>query len=154
MCPSLWTLGNNSKNSGLCLFAPVRKKKNLDQQLQLKLKPELLLFLKSYLFSHSPERWIKWGFGRNWASLVAQILKNLPVMQKTWVWSQDWEDPLKKAMATHSSILTRRISWTEEVGRLQSVELQRVGLGWATNTFTFLFHLVGIIIIHPSSPWW
>ena len=61
------------------------KKKNLDQQLQLKLKPELLLFLKSYLFSHSPERWIKWGFGRNWASLVAQILKNLPVMQKTWV---------------------------------------------------------------------
>ena len=60
-----------------------QNKKHLDQQLQLKLKPELLLFLKSYLFSHTPERWIKWGFGRNWASLVAQILKNLPVMQET-----------------------------------------------------------------------
>ena len=39
------------------------------------------------------------------ASLMAQSVKNLPVMQKTWVWSVDWEDPLEKKMATHSSIL-------------------------------------------------
>ena len=40
-----------------------------------------------------------------WASLVAQMVKNLPVMQETWVRSQGWEDPLEKEKATHSSIL-------------------------------------------------
>ena len=47
-------------------------------------------------------------------------------MQKMWVWSLSQEDPLKKEMATHSSILALRISWTEEPGGLQSMELQRV----------------------------
>ena len=47
------------------------------------------------------------------------------------------EDPLEKGMATHFSILAWRISWTEELGRLQSMESQRVGLDWATNIFTF-----------------
>ena len=46
---------------------------------------------------------------------------------ETWVQSLGWEDPLEKVMATHSSILARRIPWTEEPGRLQSMELQRVG---------------------------
>ena len=45
---------------------------------------------------------------------MAQTVKNLPVMQKTWVRSLGWEDFLEKGMATHSSILTWRISWTEE----------------------------------------
>ena len=61
-----------------------------------------------------------------WASLVAQTVKNLPAMLEIEVQSLDWEDPLEKGMATHSSILTWIIPWTEEPGRLQSMELQRV----------------------------
>ena len=53
-------------------------------------------------------------------SLVAQIIKRLPELQKTQVQSLGWEDPLEKEMATHSSILAWRIPWTEEPGRLQS----------------------------------
>ena len=41
----------------------------------------------------------------SWASLVAQLVKNLPTMQEVWVWSLGWEDPLEKGKATHSSIL-------------------------------------------------
>ena len=46
------------------------------------------------------------------ASLVAQLVKNLPAMWKTWVQSLDWKDPLEKGKATHSSILAWRIPWT------------------------------------------
>ena len=60
-------------------------------------------------------------------SLVAQRLKCLPAMQKTWVRSLAHEDPLEKEMATHSSILAWRIPWTEEPGGLQSMGSQRVG---------------------------
>ena len=48
----------------------------------------------------------------SWAFLVAQVVKNLPAMQETWVPSLGWEDPLKKGMATHSSVLAWRIPWT------------------------------------------
>ena len=48
----------------------------------------------------------------SWASLVAQLVKNLPAIQETWVRSLGWEDPLEKGMATHSSILAWRIPWT------------------------------------------
>ena len=48
----------------------------------------------------------------SWASLVAQLVKNLPAMQETWVPSLDWEDPLEKGMATHSGILAWRTPWT------------------------------------------
>ena len=54
------------------------------------------------------------------ASLVAQMVKNLPVMWETWVQSLGWEDLLEKEMATHSSIFAWRIPWTEEPGGLQS----------------------------------
>jgi len=47
------------------------------------------------------------------ASLVAQMVKNPPAMQETWVRSPGWEDPLEKGMATHTSILACRIPWTE-----------------------------------------
>ena len=60
------------------------------------------------------------------ASLVAQRLKLLPAMWETRVRSLGQEDPLEKEMATHSSILLWEISWTEEPGGLQSVELQRI----------------------------
>ena len=58
---------------------------------------------------------------------MAQTVKNLPTMQETWVRSLGWEDPLEEGTATHSSILAWRIPWTEELGRLQSMGLQRVG---------------------------
>ena len=48
----------------------------------------------------------------SWASLVAQLVKNLPVMWETWVRSLGWEDPLEKGKAAHSSILASRIPWT------------------------------------------
>ena len=61
-------------------------------------------------------RSIKEGIGYplqySWASLVAQLVKNLPAMQKTWVQSLGWEDPLEKGRASHSSILAWRIPWT------------------------------------------
>ena len=47
----------------------------------------------------------------SWASLVAQLVKNPPAMQETWVQSLGWEDPLEKRKATHSSILAWRIPW-------------------------------------------
>ena len=57
---------------------------------------------------------------------VTQMVKNLPAMQEIWVRSLGQEDPLEKGMATHSSILAWRISWTEEPSGLQSLGLQRV----------------------------
>ena len=54
--------------------------------------------------------------------LMARLVKKPPAMRETWVRSLGWEDPLKKGKATHSSILTWRISWT-----VQSMGLQRVG---------------------------
>ena len=63
----------------------------------------------------------------HWASLVAQLVKNLPAVQETQFRSLGWEDPLEKEMATHSCILAWKISWTEEPGGLQSMGSQRVG---------------------------
>ena len=62
------------------------------------------------------------------------MVKNLPVMQETWVRSLSWEDPLEKGMDTHSSILAWRISCTEELGGLQSMGSQKSD----TNTFTYM----------------
>ena len=56
------------------------------------------------------------------ASLVAQMVKDLPAMQETWVQSLAWEDPLEEGMATHSNILAWRIPWT-----VKSIGLQRIG---------------------------
>ena len=63
----------------------------------------------------------------HWASLVAQIVKNLLAMQEIWVGSLSQEEPLEKEMATHSSFLAWRIPWTEEPGKLQSTGSHRVG---------------------------
>ena len=59
----------------------------------------------------------------SWASLVTQLVKNLPAMRETWVPSLGWEDPLEKGKATHSSILAWRIPWT-----VQSMGSQKWGL--------------------------
>ena len=58
---------------------------------------------------------------------VAQMVKNLPATQESWVRSLGQEDPLEKGMAIHSITLAWRIPWTEEPGGLQSVGSQRVG---------------------------
>ena len=58
----------------------------------------------------SPGEEIGYPLLDSWASLVAQLVKNPPVMQKTWVWSLAWEDPLEKGKATHSKIL----AWVAE----------------------------------------
>ena len=55
---------------------------------------------------------IDYSLQYSWASLVAQLVKNPPSMKETWVRSLDWEDPLEKGKATHSSILAWRIPWT------------------------------------------
>ena len=72
-------------------------------------------------------RLIRDTFSSAGASLVAQLVKNLPAMQETWVQSLGQEDPLEKEMATHSSSLAWRIPWTEEPGGLQSMGSQRLG---------------------------
>ena len=55
------------------------------------------------------------------------MVKNLPAMQETQVRTLGWEDPLEKQIATHSSIVAWRISWTDELRRLQPMGLERVG---------------------------
>ena len=74
------------------------------------------------------------AFHSRWASLVAQLVKNLPAMRETWVWSLSWEDPLEKRKATYSNILAWRIPWT-----IQSMGLQ--SWTWLSNSlFTVFFH--------------
>ena len=75
---------------------------------------------------------------REGASLVAQRLKRLPAMQETWVRSVGWEGPLEKEMATHCSILTRRIPWT------------RV-LEWGAIAFSFEANQLRLPIVNEVS---
>ena len=73
-------------------------------------------------------KWIKRLCNNTYREInVAQMVKNLPAMQETEVPVLCREDPLEKGTATHSSILAWKIPWTEEPGRLQSMESQRVG---------------------------
>ena len=79
----------------------------------------------------------------SWASLVVQVVKNLPATRETWVRSLGWEDPLEKGKATHSSIVAWRIPWTVDSpwgrkylglkDRVSTVHLQRNG---SENTHT------------------
>ena len=84
------------------------------------------------------------------ASLVVQLVKNLPAMQEMRVRFLDQEDPLEKEMETHSSILAWEIPWTEEPARLQCMGSQELNITLATkplklhNTFTFLQVGVGV----------
>ena len=95
------------------------------------------------------------------ASLVAQPVKNLPAMQKTWVQSLGQEDPLGKGMATHSSIFAWRIPWTEETGGLP---VHGVTKSWTRLCLMLPAHiseeadllirstLVGPCLCYPSHP--
>ena len=82
------------------------------------------------------------------ASLVAQLVKNPPTMQETQVRCLDGEDPLEKEMATHSSILAQKISWTEKPGRLQSMGSPRVRHDLSTKPSPFK-HLISLTVQQP-----
>ena len=56
---------------------------------------------------------------------MAQAVKRMPTMRKSWVGSLGWEEPLEKEMATHSGILAWKIPWMEKPHRLQSMGLQK-----------------------------
>ena len=71
-----------------------------------------------------------------WASLVAQMVKNRPETQETWIRSLGWENQLEKGMATYSSIFAWEIPWTEDPGQLQSMGSQRVRQDRVANTYT------------------
>ena len=74
------------------------------------------------------------------ASHITQSVKHLPAMWEIWVQSLGWEVPLEQEMATHSSILARKIPWTEESCGLQSIRLQGVGHDTVTeDTYTRVY---------------
>ena len=75
------------------------------------------------------------------ASLVPRMVKHLPAIRETWVWTLGWKDPMEKEMATHSRTLAWKIPWTEEPGRPQSMGSQRVEHYWVTS----LSHSNGVI---------
>ena len=80
------------------------------------------------------------------ASLVAQIVKNWPEMQETWVQSLDWEDPLEERMTTHFRILAWEIQRTEEPC---GATVHGVGHNWATNThFSLSTHVKQSYILY------
>ena len=72
---------------------------------------------------------------------MAQTVKSLPAVQEIQVQSLDWEDPLEKKTATHSSILAWDIPWTEKPGRLQFMESQELE---QLSDFTFLLSLYNV----------
>ena len=74
----------------------------------------------------SPGEGIGYPLQYSRASQVAQMVKNLPAMQETWVRSLGWEDPLEEDMTTPPVFLPGESPWTEEPGRLQSIGSQRV----------------------------
>ena len=73
-------------------------------------------------FGRSAKGGIGHALQYSWASLVAQLVKNLPAMWELWVWSLDWEEPLKKRRATHSSILAWRIPTVHGIAESDTTE--------------------------------
>ena len=84
----------------------------------------------------------------SWVSPVAQMVKNSPLMQETWVWSQGWEDPLEKGMATHSIILAWRIPMDRGAWRVTVHGSKRIRHDWTTKHSTAHTHK------HRAAPTW
>ena len=140
LCPALWNIKEVWVLSSKGAFCPLGK--NLGQCFY-KCGPQTsssILFWKLQIHSDHPVITRRIRDPGGWsqpsllqtladdsvAPLVAQTVKNLPAMWETQVWSLAWEDPLEKGMATHSSILAWRVSWTEEPGGLQCLGSQNV----------------------------
>jgi len=88
-------------------FEPVSEQHVVRCKMITRLVCALLISLERLLFSFTEESHL-------WASLVAQLVKNLPIMQEIWILSMGRKDPVEKEMATHPSILAWKIPWTEE----------------------------------------
>ena len=97
----------------------------------------------------SPGEGIGYPLQYSWASLVAQMVNNLPAIQETWVWSLGWEDSLKEDMATHSSIL----AWGIPIDRVAWWDMgsQRVGHDCATKRARAHTHIY--TYIYPDRHW-
>ena len=95
-----------------------------------------LIHVSIFIFSEQDNLWP--NLKKEKASLVAQMVKNLPEIQEIWVWSLGWEDALEKELATYSSNLVWRTPWTEEHGGLQPMGSERIWHNWVTKTF---FHV-------------
>ena len=107
---------------------------------------KILAFMSLGLFLWKVELII--GSSLGWASQVAQMVKNLPAVQKTWVQSLGQENTLEEEMATLSSILLAwRIPWTVEHGGLQSMGSQTVRHDWATSLH---FSLLGCCMVQKN----
>ena len=105
-------------------------------------------------FHHKNARVVLWIYSMT--SLVAQMVKHLTTMRETQVRSLGWEDPQEKEMATHSSTLAWKISWTEEHGRLQSMGSQRVGHNWVTSLSCLPASCIlhgGLYLLGYPEPW-
>ena len=87
---------------------------------------------------------------------VTQMVKNLPMMQETWVRYLGQKDPLEKGLTIQSSILAWRIPWKEEPGRPQSMWSQRVRHDWVTNTATTSGYTIRLKTSrgHSFCPFW
>ena len=109
----LITLALNSHSD--CMLVPI-----ILQRRNRACVPQISRSLTAHLRSSEPDLSSANTENLNWASLVAQMVKNLSAMQETWVGSLGQEDPLEKGMAPHSSILLWKVPWTEEPGGLQS----------------------------------
>ena len=103
----------------------------------------LLIFFQAILIPVCASSSLAFHMMYSGVYLVAHRLKHLSAMQDTWVRSLDREDHLEKEMAIHSSILSWRIPWREEPGRLQSMRWQRVGHDWVTSLH-FTLHRIEI----------
>ena len=112
----LFTIRATRKDPGLITFNFKFFLATLSGISQWKLHCELIMHQLTNIY------WFwKAYFSALWASLVAQMVKNLPAMQETWVRSLGQEDLVEQGMATHSSILAWRVPWTEEPGGLQLI---------------------------------
>ena len=116
----LWQ--NNANLCPIDLFVQKTKQNKI-------LNPTPVSGSKSPLFLRTPVFGFKADPNPVWASLVAQTVESLPARQETGLQSLSHEDPLGKGMVTHSSILVRRIPWTEEPGGLQATGSKRVEQG-------------------------
>ena len=99
--------------------------------LYLHLYVYILIGLCLYLYIYTHTYIYRLFYFKDWL-IWAQMVMNLPAMPETQVQSLGQENPLEKAMTTHSCILAWRILWTEKPGGLQSIELHKVGHDWVT----------------------
>ena len=102
----------------------------------------------------SPGEGIGYPLQYSWASLLTHMVKNPLAMWETWIQSLGWEGSLKKGKATHITILSWRIPWTEEPGGLQSMGSQRVRHDWATQCSTAKCIYILVELGSPTQNLW